>query len=82
MNLLVSEKHTKERKIADVIVKKLKTTAAIFESNNPKHKNGVKYMISKKLYEEIIHNEFEDKNIIYKDRMIVREFINRKLIPA
>lgn len=82
MELLVSEKHTKERKIAAVIINKLKITAATLESNNPMHKNGIKYMISKKVYENVIHEEFEAKNIMYKDRMVIREFINRKLIKV
>jgi hypothetical protein len=82
MELLVSEKHTKERKIADIIINKLKVTATKLESNNSIHKDGVKYNISKKMYEEIISSEFESRKIMYKDTMIVREFINRKLVKV
>lgn len=82
MNLLVSEKHTKERKIAKGIVEKLKITAAALQSNDKTHKNGVKYIISKKMYENIIHVELENKSISHDRRMIVREFINRKLVPV
>jgi hypothetical protein len=82
MNLLVSEKHTKERKIAKGIVEKLKTTAAALQSNDKTHKNGVKYIISKKIYENIIYVELENKSISHDRRMIVREFINRKLVPV
>jgi len=81
MNLLPSDKHTAERRIAESIANKLKTTAATLESNDPTHKNGVKYLISKKMYESIIHVEFETKGLSHKTRMIVREFINRKLKP-
>lgn len=82
MNILSSDKHTKERKIAEAIANKLKSTAATLESNDPTHKNGVKYIISRKVYENIIQVEFETKGLSHKNRMIVREFINRKLKPV
>ena len=81
-NILLSDKHTKERKIAESIANKLKNTAATLESNDPSHKNGVKYMISRKVYENIILVEFESRELPHKNRMIVREFINRKLKPV
>ena len=81
MNLLPSDKHTAERKIAESIANKLKKTAATLESNDPAHKNGVKYIISRKVYENIIQVEFESRELSHKNRMIVREFINRKLKP-
>jgi hypothetical protein len=82
MDILPSDKHTKERKIAETIARKLKNTAATLESNDPTHKNGVKYMISKKVYESIIQVEFDTRELSHKNRMIVREFINRKLKPV
>ena len=82
MDILPSDKHTKERKIAETIARKLKNTAATLESNDPTHKNGVKYMISRKVYENIIQVEFESRELPHKNRMIVREFINRKLKPV
>lgn len=82
MNILSSDKKTKERKIAQIIVNKLKIKAATLESSNPAHKNGVKYIMLKNVYENIIVEEFNNRNISHTDRMIVREFINRKLIPA
>ena len=82
MSLLPSDKHTKERKIAEAIANKLKNTAATLESNDPAHKNGVKYMISRKVYENIILVEFESRELPHKNRMIVREFINLKLKPV
>ena len=82
MELISSNKHTKERKVAEIVINKLKTTAATLESKNPDHRNGVKYIISKKTYESIIHTEFENRAISHKDRMVIRELINRKLIPV
>ena len=60
MDILPSDKHTKERKIAEAIANKLKNTAATLESNDPAHKNGVKYIISKKVYENIVPLKPED----------------------
>ena len=82
MNILSSDKHTAERRIAETIANKLKNTAATLESNDPAHKNGVKYIISRKVYENIIQVEFETRELPHKNRMIVREFINRKLKPV
>ena len=82
MNILSSDKHTAERRIAETIANKLKNTAATLESNDPAHKNGVKYMISKRVYENIIQVEFDTKELSHRNRMIVREFINRKLKPV
>jgi hypothetical protein len=82
MDILPSDKHTAERRIAETIANKLKKTAATLESNDPAHKNGVKYMISRKVYENIIQVEFETRELPHRNRMIVREFINRKLKPV
>jgi hypothetical protein len=79
MELIASNKHTKERKVAEIIVNKLKSTAASFESNDPTHKNGVKYTISKKVYDNMINVEFDNRNISHVDRMIITQFINRRL---
>jgi hypothetical protein len=79
MDLIVSNKHTHERKIADLIVKKVKSNAIIIKSDNPKHKHGVMYSINKVEYENIIKYEMEAKRIPHMTRMVVREFINRKL---
>ncbi len=82
MELIASNKHTKERKIAEIIVNKLKSTAAAFESNDPTHKNGVKYTISKKVYDDTINVEFDNRNVSHVDRMVITQFINKKLIPV
>ena len=79
MELIASNKHTKERKIADIIVSKLKSTAAAFESNDPTHRNGIRYTISKKVYDNTIKMEFDNRNISNVDRMVITQFINRRL---
>ena len=79
MELSVANRHTHERKMADIIVKKVKSNATIMKSDNPKHKHGVMYSINKAEYENIIKYEMEAKRIPHMTRMVVREFINRKL---
>ena len=81
MELIASNKHTKERKVAEIIVNKLKSTAAAFESNDTTHRNGIKYTISKKVYDNTINMEFDNRNISHVDRMIITQFINRRLKP-
>ena len=78
MNILSSDKHTAERRIAETIANKLKKTAATLESNDPTHKNGVKYMISKKVYDNIIQVELTNRGLSNDASAIVIEFINRK----
>jgi len=82
METLVSKKYTHERKVAKIIVTKLKRAAATLESDDLSHKNGLKYMISKKVYDNTIEIEFSNRCIAHGSRMIIREFINRSLINA
>ena len=82
MSLLPSDKHTKERKIAEAIANKLKNTAATLESNDPAHKNGVKYMISRKVYDDTILAELTKRKLSTDKMMIVIKFINCKLKPV
>lgn len=82
METLVSKKYTHERKVAKIIITKLKRAAATLESDDVNHKNGLKYIISKKVYDDTIEIEFNNKCIAHGSRMIVREFINRSLINA
>jgi len=79
MELIASKKYTKERQIAEIIVRKLKSTAAAFESNDPAHRNGVKYTISKKIYDATINVEFDNRNISHVDRMVITQLINKRL---
>jgi hypothetical protein len=82
MELSVANKHTHERKVADFIIKKVKSNAIIIKSDNPSHKNGVMYSINKTEYENLINYELEAKRIPHVTRMVVKEFINRKLKKA
>jgi hypothetical protein len=79
MEPVLSKRYTHERKVTDIIVTKIKRAAATLESDDPRHKNGVKYMISKKVYENTIQIEFDNRCISHSSRTIIREFINRKL---
>jgi len=79
MEPVLSKRYTHERKVTDIIVTKIKRAAATLESDDPRHKNGVKYMISKKVYENTIQIEFDNRCISHSSRAIIREFINRKL---
>ena len=65
MHVLAEKRFTDERRIAYSAIEKIKTAAAVLESNDPKHKNGVKYLISKKEY--------------HKNRESIKSFINTKL---
>jgi len=82
MELSVANKHTHERKVADFIIKKVKSQSVILKSENPSSKNGIMYSINKTEYENIINYELEAKRIPHITRMVVREFINRKLKPV
>jgi len=82
MDLKVSKKYTKERKLANIIVEKLKNKATMLESDDITHKNGIKFIISKKIYKNIIYNEFKNRNTPNKDIIIIKEFINRRLISV
>ena len=81
-NILLSDKHTKERKIAEAIANKLKKTAATLKSNDPTHKNRVKYMISRKVYDDTIMAELTKRKLSTDKMMIVIKFINCKLKPV
>jgi hypothetical protein len=79
MELSVANRHTHERKVADGIIKKVKSQAIVIKSENPSHKNGIMYSINKTEYENLINYEFEAKRVPHVTRMVIREFINRKL---
>jgi hypothetical protein len=79
MEVIVERRHRDVRRLAYSIIDKLKSAAAELESDNPHHKNGVKYFISKKKYDSIIEIELKKKNVSDAKRVIVIEFINDKL---
>ncbi len=75
-----SEKTMPEFKLAKNICRKLKNTAAQFDSDNPLHKNGKRYVISLKIYNSIIQKEIENKNLSTTSAIKVRKFIEQQLI--
>ena len=77
---MISEKRFKdERLIAYSAIDKIKTAATVIESDDPKHKNGVKYLISKKDYHSIIETVFEQKCARHMNRESIRSFIDTQL---
>jgi len=54
MSILVEKKFKDERRIAYSVIDKIKSEATALSSGNPKHKDGVKFLISKKRYDAII----------------------------
>ena len=77
---MISEKRFKdERLIAYSAIDKIKTAAAVLESDDPKHKNGVKYLISKKDYHAIIETVFEQRCARHMNRESIRSFIDGQL---
>ena len=54
MDLLIDKRYKEERIIAYNTVEKIKDAAATLESKDPSHRNGVKFLISKKQYHSII----------------------------
>ena len=79
MHLLAEKRFTDERRIAYTAIEKIKTAAAVLESNNPNHKNGVKYLISKKQYHTIIETVFDERCAKHMNREFIKSFINTKL---
>jgi hypothetical protein len=77
---MISEKRFKdERLIAYSAIDKIKTAATVIPSDDPKHKDGVKYMISKKEYHAIIETVFENKCARHMNKESIKSFINTKL---
>ena len=79
MHDLVEKRFTDERRIAYTAIEKIKAAAAVLESNDPNHKNGVKYFISKKQYHTIIETVFDERCAKHMNREFIKSFINTKL---
>lgn len=79
MEVLTEKRFKDERLIAYSVIETIKTRAITMESNDPKHKNGVKYKISKTTYEDILNNEFNRKCAKHMNRELIRIFIETKL---
>lgn len=79
MELLLDKRYKEERIIAYTTVEKIKDAAATLESNDPSHKNGIKFLISKKQYESIVEEEFDKKCARHMNRELIKTIINLKL---
>ena len=77
---MISEKIFKdERLIAYSAIDKIKIASTVIPSDNPTHKNGIIYKISKTTYEDILNNEFNKKCARHMNRESIRVFIETKL---
>jgi predicted nucleic-acid-binding protein len=79
MEISTQKRFKDERYIAYSVIETLKYSAIALESNDPTHKNGVKYKISKNRYEDILNNEFNRKCAKHMNRESIRKFIETKL---
>lgn len=79
MEAIVERRHRDVRRLAYSIIYKLKSAAAELESDNPRHKDGVKYFISKKKYNNIIEVELKKKKVPESTRQVIIEFISDRL---
>lgn len=77
---MITEKRFKdERLIAYSAIDKIKEAAKMMPSDDPNHKNGVKYMILKKDYHDIIDTLLEQKCARHMNKESIKSFINTKL---
>lgn len=79
MKIFTETKFKDERKIAYSVIEKIKKASAVLDSNDPTHKNGVKFFISKKEYNKILDTEFEKRCARHMNRELIKSFINTKL---
>lgn len=79
MEVLTAKRFKDERIIAYGAIERLKDAAATLESNDPTHKNGVKFLISKKQYETIIENELNRKCARHMNRDLIKKVIDARL---
>jgi RNA-binding protein YhbY len=68
-----------EYKIALAICSKIKDAAKVLASDNPFHKNGVKFSIPKQVYHYILNEELVKKNLIRHSEDKVKEFVEKIL---
>jgi hypothetical protein len=78
-DVLTAKRYKDERCIAYIVVEKIKDAAATLESNDPSHRNGVKYIISKKQYHHIVDTEFKKRCAKHMDRDLIKAVIDARL---
>jgi hypothetical protein len=69
-----------EYKIAVAICTKLKDASKVIPSDNPSHRNGVKFSIPKQVYHYIVNEELVKRNLIRHSEDKVKEFVEKILI--
>ena len=79
MDLLIDKRYKEERIVAYNTIEKIKDAAATLESNDPTHRNGVKFFISKKQYDSIIENEFDRRCSRHMNRDLIKKIIDLRL---
>lgn len=79
MEVLTEKRFKDERCIAYSVIETIKSKSIAIQSNDPKHKNGVMYKISKTKYEDILKDEFNRKCAKHMNRESIRVFIETKL---
>lgn len=82
MSRILENRFKTERYIAYSLIEKLKSSSVELKSNNPICKNGVKYIMSKEKYNDIINNTLNRRCSKYMNKELIKEFINYKLIPV
>lgn len=81
MSDILKNRFKDERWFTYGLIEKLKSSSVHISSSNPKHKNGVKYMISRKRYNEIIENDLNREDVKHLNKEMIRDFVNKKLLP-
>ncbi len=74
-----STKTIPEYRIAASICVKIKDAAKVLPSNDPFHKNGVKFSIAKPVYHYIVEEELRKNNLIRSSENKVKEFLTQLL---
>jgi hypothetical protein len=78
-DVLTAKRYKDERCIAYIAVEKIKDAAATLESDDPNHKNGVKFSISKQRYHDIVETVFNERCARHMNRDLIRVVIDAKL---
>lgn len=79
MHTITEKKYKDERYIAYHVIEKIKAASIALVSDDPNHKDGLKYSISKKQYEAIIEVTCKEKCARHINTKLIKDFINNKL---
>lgn len=78
-DVLTAKRYKDERYIAYIAVEKIKNASSILESDDPSHKNGIKFSISKQRYNDIIETVFDERCAKHMSRDLIKVVIDSKL---